>query len=413
MDTETGRLRDEWAATAGRDLPIDVEVVFPEENGFFERRQAAARAKLLAGLRPVLLRALEPGERIQYAARGMDRHFATMGYLHQLAGQTAFVLTDRRLLLIQVNRAGRARDVKNQVRLSEVRGARSGLLAGFEIRLADGKAVRFTHVPRRSRSALCGALPKLERGASRTKTAGPSLEHLCPACLKLVPGRAGATIICPNQACGIPFRDPARAQRLSVLVPGLGDLYLRHYLLGAVEFVVSIVLLIVAVRLALDAAQSDEPTGLFVGAAFLVGFPRVVGFRLTRYQARLGLVPLAERPLAQAARNLPAFPAWAYGLFLAGGAALVLGVAQAQKDARVEGMAATARRAARAGAFDEAVTRWREAEVAGASYNARARGDRALPSWGFGRRGPHRRRSGWAADPEITRKGVQWPRGAE
>lgn len=377
MNAETGRLREEWRGTAGQDLPIDVEAVFPEENGFFERRHASARARLLASLRPVLLQVLEPGERIRYATRGFARRFTIGGALGQLANQMALVLTNRRLLLVDVNRSGRARDVKNQVRLSEVRGARAGLLNGFEIRLGDGKALRYTGVPRRSCRTLAAALPKLERGAARTKSAGPSVEHLCPSCLNLVPGRVGSITVCPNQTCGIPFREASRAEKFSLLVPGLGDLYLRHYPLGALQFVTSMVLLIVAVRLVLEVAaignEGGEAGVAVVGAAVAVGVPRVMSFLSTRYKARLGLVPLAERSPAQAARSLPAFPAWAYVLFLVGGAGLALSVIPAQKAARASGIAATARRAAMAGAFDEAVARWRQAESAGAGDEARAR----------------------------------------
>ncbi|HEY6106691.1 MAG TPA: hypothetical protein VIV59_11950, partial [Anaeromyxobacteraceae bacterium] len=238
MDSGVARLRDEWLEVAGRDLPIDAEAAFPEGDGFLERRAAAGRARLLARLRQVLLVALEPGERIQYAARGVDRAAAAGSYLAQLANQTALVLTDRRLLMVQVDRKGAPRDVKNQARLPAIRAAKAGALSPFQIRLQDGVKLRWAQVPRRDRRTLAERLP--ERAPAEPAGPGPSLEHLCPACLKVVPGRAGETRVCPNPSCRIPFRDPGRAILVSVLLPGLGELYLRHHVLGAVGFLVSL-----------------------------------------------------------------------------------------------------------------------------------------------------------------------------
>ncbi len=368
--------REAWVALAGKDLPLEAEAVFPEGEGLLERRRARARARLLGALAPTLARALEPGERVRYAARGVDREAAAAGYLAQLANQTALVLTDRRLLLFQVASSGAARDVKNQVRLTEVSGARSGLLAGFEIRLADGKKIRLVQVPGASRRALAAALPRSEGAPPRPAGAPPSLEHLCPACLGVVPGKVGAAAVCPNPTCRIPFRDPGRAQWLSVLLPGLGDLYLRHYFLGALQLVVSVGFLTWAVGMALQAAlvglDEAESVALLIPAVLLVVLPRAFGFFMTRHMARKGIVPLAERASPAALRSLPAFPGWAYGLFLAAAAGFAAGVVAMAREGRVPAEVAQARREARAGRFDEAAARWQRVAPS-ADDHARAR----------------------------------------
>lgn len=367
MDAGAGRLREEWLDTAGRDLPIDAEAAFPEGDGFLERRAASARAKLLAGLRQMLLVALEPGERIRYAARGVDRAAVAGSYLVQLANQTAIVLTDRRLLMVQVDRKGAPRDVKNQARLGAIRVARAGALSPLEVRLHDGTRLRWAQVPRRDRRTLVERLP--ERVPAEPAGPGPSLEHLCPACLKLVPGRAGETRVCPNPSCRIPFRDPGRAILLSVLLPGLGELYLRHHLLGSVGFLVSLGLLALVAFWAIQAAVigtgSSETVALLVPAAIVFLGSRALEFVLVRHLARKGIVPLAERPSPAATRSLPAFPAWSWALFLAGAVGLGAALLAVEKEARLAGTAVLARDAARAGRLDDAMARWAEAKALG------------------------------------------------
>jgi hypothetical protein len=367
MDAGAGRLREEWLEVAGRDLPIDAESVFPEGDGFLERRAAAARAKLLAGLRQMLLVALEPGERIRYAARGIERGAVGRSALAQLASQIALVLTDRRLLMVQVNRKGAPRDVKNQARLGAIRVAKSGVLSPFEVRLQDGTRLRWAGVPRRDGRTLAARLP--ERVPVEQVGSGPSLEHLCPACLKVVPGRVGDARLCPNPSCRIPFREPGRAILLSVLMPGLGELYLRHHLLGSVGFLVSLGLLALVAFLAIQAAVigtgNGEALALLVPAAIVFVGSRAVEYFLVRQMARKGLVPLAERPSPAATRSLPAFPAWSWALFLAGAVGLGFGLLAVEKEARIAGKAVLSRQAARAGRLDEAMARWAEARALG------------------------------------------------
>lgn len=191
------------------------------------------------------------------------------------ANQLALVLTDRRFLLIQVDSKGRARDIKNQIRLSEIRRVKNRGIFGsyWQIETLDKKKLGITSLPKRDRRALEALCPAQPNAAA---TAGPSLEHLCPACLRVVPGKVGTTEVCPNEACRIPFRSPKKTARLSALIPGVGDLYLRHYLFGAIEFVGSMAMLAVAISMGLVAFLSNDSESTIVGltALFLVVAPR-------------------------------------------------------------------------------------------------------------------------------------------
>lgn len=63
MTSPTGVVDDRsaWKSIIGEDLPFDADSVFRETTGFFVKRANAARAKLIAALKPTLLTALEAG----------------------------------------------------------------------------------------------------------------------------------------------------------------------------------------------------------------------------------------------------------------------------------------------------------------------------------------------------------------
>ncbi len=362
----------------GADLPVETATFYPEDDGFLGRRAKARRAKLLAGVEGVLRRTLASGETVRYAARGSRfflGEYLLAGAAAQLHNLTALVVTDKRLLLVQLDRRGRAGDMKNEVPLERIRGAVRSAFGGWRIRLADGSKLAFVSMRRVDRKRLEALLPT----GDGSRSAEPSLVHLCPSCIKPVPGPVGATLTCPDQGCRIPFRDPRRAARLSALVPGLGDLYLRHHLFGAIEFLGSMAMLGVGVAIAADLAVHPEPSKLAGGAALLLllllALPRVVDYRLTLHMGRKGIVPLALSPAPGAqARNLPSYPRWSPLLFAAGIALAGGIIALVALDLRHDSAILEATRLAEQRRFDEAIALFRELERAGdASEERRVR----------------------------------------
>jgi hypothetical protein len=362
------------APTPGDDLPVDSATLYPEDDGFLGRRAKAARAKLLGGIADVVRRALAPGETVRYAARGVRYHVVEHVFggaaVAQYHNMTGLVLTDRRLLLVQIGRSGKAGDIKNEVPLAAIQGARKGFM-GLRIQLADGKKLQFASM----RGADAKRLQALLPAAGGPRSSAPSLIHLCPACLRAVPGPVGTALTCPQQECRIPFRDPRKAARLSAVVPGLGDLYLRHHFFGSLEFLGSMAMLGLGAAFALQ-ALADRETSSFVSAAVLailfVGAPRVIDYFLTLHMGRKGLVPLAFAPAPGAqARNLPSYPRWSPLLFVAGigvAGAIVFFVSQdLRHDVAVREAAALAAQ----GRLDDAQARWAAIERDGGADEAR------------------------------------------
>jgi hypothetical protein len=380
-------------------FPVDEATLFPEGDGFFEKRAKAARKKLLDALAPVLVRGLAPGERVRFLAVGVRYAFWEAYFARVAAEQhnrTALVVTDRRLLLLQVTTRNKPADLKSQIRLGRIRKAGTRFTRiGWKLELADGTTLSFIRIPKKDRARLekllleptapaaaapgwsSAPVPPPLAAASWDGTAGTAaLEHLCPACLTLVPGPVGAVRTCPAEACRIPFRDPRRAALLSAAIPGLGSLYLRHTFFGAMEFLVSMVLLGVGVGWAAAALLSGDPGELAaaaVMASVALVVPRLVDWRLTVFMGKKGIVPLAERPAPGAqARNLPAFPRWSPLLFLAGLALAATFGGVVMKAAQESASVKQVERLARDGRFELAQERFRDLEAKGAvDANAR------------------------------------------
>jgi hypothetical protein len=296
-------------------LPVDLASLFPEPDGFFARRHRQRRTQLIELLREVLAKALVSGETIRFATRGLRYNgleFYFAGWAAYYHNQVALIVTDRRLLILQLSRR-KPGQLKNQVALQNIRDVRRSSILGrlITFKLADGRSFHVMSLPGADRKVL----GQLVAGVQGGPVAGPALEALCPACLAPVPGKVGATLVCPSPTCRVPFRDPHRAAKLSGLVPGLGDLYLGHHFFGSAEFLGSMA----ALGLGLGFIGSGEPVMIVFALLFLVVLPRAIDYPLTMHMGRKGLVPLALAPAPGAQpRNLPMFPAWTLLLFAAG-----------------------------------------------------------------------------------------------
>ncbi len=388
-------VRAGWHETVGSDLPLDLDSVFQETDGYFARRANERRAKLLRELSSLLVTALEPSEAIRFASRGYL--YSTMEFLlsgHVAAMQTnqvALILTDRRLLWLQVDSKGRPKDLKNQVRLERIRRVSGSWTGQWTLETVSREKLGFNSIPRADRKALVALIPG---SPNAQREAAKSVEHLCPVCIRVVLGPVGSIEKCPNPACRIPFRSPKKAAWLSALVPGVGDLYLRHFAFGALEFVGSIAVLCVAlfaVATALVRRDSESFVMAAILGGFLVALPRILDFALTLHMGRKGIVPLTTTP-AQASiedgapigpsrvRPLPAFPAWSWALFVLGAVAVVATSWYSYTDARLRNRIVEACRLAEIGRIAEATNIYGEVEARG-RVDTSDRGRFALALW--------------------------------
>ena len=366
-------------------LLVDEATLVPPEQGWLAGRRHTHRRKAIASVRSLLERALASGERIRFVTLGIRYNALEIyfqGAFAQLNNRYVLILTSERLLTLQVHGARfKAGDIKNDIPLAAIESAKGRVLT---LKLRDGKKVRFSGIAGPDRKHLT----KLLAGAADTAAASSAgMRHLCPGCLKVIPGLAGNTLQCPNDACRIPLRSASQAAWMSAFVPGVGDLYLRHFFTGFQEFfgsLLGLLILAIAAVFALYVPSPETPwiLGLIFGG--FVVLPRIVDYPLTLFMARKGNVPLSYQspvlpvghalPSGTPAEPLPVFPKWVIGMFALGVLALLGTISATQPAAQASAHVYSAVDAVAANHLDQADDHWRDAESSGwVDANDRAR----------------------------------------
>jgi hypothetical protein len=216
-------------------LPFRFDQIFQGGEGFFARRLAKQRFQLLSRLEGDIGRMLEPGERVEYVSwateySALEAYF--MGLWHYLLNRRAVLLTDRRILLLQIDSRRRLRELKFQIRYEAIRGFSRRTLGYLSLELRNGQKVALTGLPRADRKAIRARIEERLRDGTKIQAHahGAGKQNLCPHCFRSVHGLPER---CAN--CAGTFKSGARAGWLSLALPGLGDLYLGHHALGVLE----------------------------------------------------------------------------------------------------------------------------------------------------------------------------------
>jgi len=373
------RARDEIIEALGPDIPVDAATIGPPRVGWMLRRARSMRLKTIQNLRPMLAQLLRPEERIRFLTTALlynPVEFYFQGAMAAYGNSYLLVLTNQRLLMLQVMGARRrAGDLKNAVPLSAIRKIEGRLR--LQLRLCDGKKLSFSAIAGADRKHLQSLLRESLSEAVTSDAGG--IQHLCPACLEVVPGRAGDTERCPQDNCRIPLRSARQAALLSALVPGVGDLYLRHFVAGAFEFLGSMMVLAIAAVVALMAFYDGTRESWLAAALFgAIGLllPRIIDYPLTLHMARKGNVPRSyESPAlpgggvlrgGMPVQALPMFPGWSVAMFALSALAFVGVLVAVQSVAVAQGQVEQAVEAAEQQRWSNAETYWQAALDSGA-----------------------------------------------
>lgn len=260
-----------------------------------QRRLARRRLAILRRIDPVLRPMLADGERVVFLTWGSFSsvwEMALGGWATQLINQRAVVVTDRRLLLLQITGRGKPRFVRAQVDYGSVQDVTTTLFGNLWIHFRDGGRQMVAGVPRADRASLVAAVNRMAQVAPVTADSG--VRDLCPHCAAAADAEAGACA-----ACGGRFKSARHAMALSFLFPGMGDLYLGHRGFAALEITVAAFFWLGILTLAFD--PSLPPAGFYITVGFVVFFLHGMDAVATRHIARGGRYPAAaaERPWAR------------------------------------------------------------------------------------------------------------------
>ncbi|MCA9295199.1 MAG: hypothetical protein KC983_01755 [Phycisphaerales bacterium] len=216
----------------------DLDQLLPAPTGGFLRlgsrfaggsavRRRKARLTAVAPRLKRVLRADEQVQMIGVGTRGSELELLFLGGLLELTARTMVIVTNQRLLIMQINARNVPRDAVSQIRFQHIRAVSATTIGTLTIRTTDNAELVLHHVgvkdSRRLRECIRSAVPDAPIATSA------ALRALCPGCSNVVDPDHEAC-----HACHEPFMSASRPGMLSALWPGLGELYAGFRGMGAV-----------------------------------------------------------------------------------------------------------------------------------------------------------------------------------
>ena len=213
------------------DIPYRFDQIFSAE-GFGAKRLEKKRLKLMKAIDERVRSFLAEGETVEFVTWGVEYSFAEqyfMGVWAQIMNRRAVILTNKRILLIQISSRNKVLQLKSQIRYTAISGFAKRSFGYMGLVLRDQKKLFLTGVPRKDRGQLKERIAA-HMEAVRTEAPSSGMDFLCPHCGHKVVGMPER---CSKCAKG--FKSGAKAGWLSLIFPGLGDIYLGHKALGVME----------------------------------------------------------------------------------------------------------------------------------------------------------------------------------
>jgi hypothetical protein len=215
------------------------QIFSPNRKGSYRSRRNTLKVKILLAVSEVMDKLLSQGETVMRVGKGIAYYPTEIlfgnGWLTMMYNHYAILATDQRLLFININsRMQRTTHYLFQILYEDIKKIKRGLLGSLVFQRAKSKRRVFNGVKRFVSKELKDFITeKKEHSVSELREV---LEYLCPSCH--VPLQKGLQV-CPS--CKSAFKEPRNASLRSLLLPGLGDLYLGHRALGGLELAGSLI----------------------------------------------------------------------------------------------------------------------------------------------------------------------------
>jgi predicted Zn finger-like uncharacterized protein len=217
------------------------EIFEPKKNGRYKSGLNKYKLKVLKSVQGILAKVLKEEERVLRVGSGTAYYPAEIffgnGYLTMMYNRYAILGTNHRVLLINIdNRKKRPTHYLFQLPYHNLKKVSLSYLFGrLTFKTMKGKKRTLMGIKRAAARELSQFFNKRKEDSAEASSSGEVVENLCPYCF--APLEAGL-IKCTQ--CGREFKEPKKAMFRSLLLPGLGDLYLGHRLLGILEIMGSV-----------------------------------------------------------------------------------------------------------------------------------------------------------------------------
>jgi hypothetical protein len=219
-------------------LPVDRNTLLSNHKSVYKKRIEKRQRKLIVKL-SFLKTFLRNGEQILqitsgYSPLGSAAQYLT-GFVFVYLKRSLFVFTNRRILHIPTTPGYQ---FKGSVAQIPYAGCRSVALKGGTLVVEYGKlgnVETFKGFSVAERKKIRNLLKKIPFSGTKSNLAERS--HLCPRCAHQL---ARGKYVCTN--CQLKFKSKLAARIVSILLPGGGYFYTRHYLIGALNSILELFL---------------------------------------------------------------------------------------------------------------------------------------------------------------------------
>ncbi len=250
-------------------VPYRLASMFPKVSGWGAKKDIRNKVNLIRNVEPKLPDLLRPNEEVLYIAKGIQYSLLEAQFIGALwanmINQTVFIVTNLRVIMINSNKKGVPKHTYWMIYYSQIEKAKAGFTGVLNLKLRDGKKLRFTGFTKQDRKTM----PTLFQEALETyqqhgfdPDASQSREHLCNACFVTVPKGDYA---CDD--CGTTFWRPSELALRSLIFPAWGDILMRHYPLAAVEifgYLISWIIIFAIVDEAATLADAVGPVAMIL-----------------------------------------------------------------------------------------------------------------------------------------------------
>jgi len=246
------------------------DILTLNKKGGFKSRKNNFKVKILGAVKELLERMLHENETVLRVATGTAYYPAEIffgnGWFTMLYNRYAIIGTSQRLLMINVNyRMSRPAYYIFQILYSEIKKVGRGLFGTRLIfhRKNKGKRFVFSNLLRFFSCEMKSFLMDQVKASEKMAVADEPCDYICPACCTALP--KGLTTC---KACNVEFKSPGKAMLKSLILPGWGDIYLGHRLLGGFELFVSCMVWLLVFDFFLSGMLEDICAGLFILLAY-------------------------------------------------------------------------------------------------------------------------------------------------
>jgi hypothetical protein len=235
------------------ELPVDSEFLFSNHKKIYKKGIEKRQTKLLKQI-SFIKPFLKEGEKILLVTTGCSpmsflEQFLT-GWIVFYLKRSLFVFTDRRIFHIPTKsnytyRNSIAKILYADCQTIEIKGR------SLVVKYKNGKTEKFYYIARKEKNKIKSLLKTISLEGTPSKS--PGRMHLCPRCTEeLIEDK----YMCPS--CRLEFKNRAEGKKTSIIYPGGGYFYTRHWWLGIVDAITEIILLVLVIVALVDALQGSQ-----------------------------------------------------------------------------------------------------------------------------------------------------------